>query len=571
LLAVPALVPLAPLQDAQKLVLEGDIIGSVGVAVSVENLEVNDAGDWLVEVDTNNPDETIDFVVLRSGAIFQVEGDALAMPAGANIDTFDSMILNGAGELVQNFVLGNTGSTSDNAGVYFDGQLVLQKGQLATAAGFGPGTIYGAFEDVQLSAATNRQIYLRGWVDDPTVPTTGTSDWVALLIDIDAAGSVTGQALLAKEGQVLPGQTAFINTVRSGPHAGAFNDVGEAIFGCDLDGDIDDAVVYHWSGGTYTLLAQEGQPSGVGNLVWGDLVSPEVDLNDAGDWTIKDRLDAPGASDGIIVKNGMKFVQEGDSLPEIAPYVFDDFGNGAAALTKAGDVLWYGEWTDPDTNVDSGLFLNDQLIVQEGVTMGGGVILDTIGKQSENYRISPSGQYVIFWAVQLGGFEGAFLLDLGAPLPDPVSYCTAKPGLACGVPAIGWSGVSSAAATSGFQITAAPGRSERTGVLLYTSGGRANLPFPSGGHILCISASPLRRGGPTESGGTPGPNCDGVFVLDMNAFAHGLWVPPGGQAPNNPAPFLTTVGQQINVQWWGRDTPATGSFMSDGLEYVIGL
>ena len=56
----------------------------------------------------------------------------------------------------------------------------------------------------------------------------------------------------------------------------------------------------------------------------------------------------------------------------------------------------------------------------------------------------------------------------------------------------------------------------------------------------------------------------------MNAFAQGLWVPPGGQAPNNPAPFLTTAGQQINVQWWGRDTPGTGSFMSDGLEYVTG-
>jgi hypothetical protein len=160
-----------------------------------------------------------------------------------------------------------------------------------------------------------------------------------MLLDIDANGNFTGQTLIAKESQVLPGQTAFINTVRSGPHAGAFNNLGAVIFGCDLDGSVDDEVVYHWSGGAFTLLAQEGQPSGVGGLLWADLLSPEVDINDAGDWTVKDKLQTSAATDGIIVKNGAKFVQEGDSLPAIAPWVFDDFGNGAAALTDAGDVL----------------------------------------------------------------------------------------------------------------------------------------------------------------------------------------------------------------------------------------
>jgi plastocyanin len=153
--------------------------------------------------------------------------------------------------------------------------------------------------------------------------------------------------------------------------------------------------------------------------------------------------------------------------------------------------------------------------------------------------------------------------------PAPESYCTAKGGLACGPTAIASVGVPSATAASGFTITAAPARSNKPGILLYTSAGRANLPFPQGGHILCIQASPLRRGGPTASGGTPGPNCDGVFTIDWNAFAHGVWVPPGGQTPNSPAPFLLVIGQQVNAQWWGRDTVATGSFMSDALEYRV--
>ena len=86
----------------------------------------------------------------------------------------------------------------------------------------------------------------------------------------------------------------------------------------------------------------------------------------------------------------------------------------------------------------------------------------------------------------------------------------------------------------------------------------------------------LRRAGSTNSGGTPGPNCDGLFAVDMSAFAQGAWpVPacdgsPSGIPPSSPAGFLATPGTAVNVQCWGRDTRATGSFVSDGLQYVVG-
>jgi hypothetical protein len=153
------------------------------------------------------------------------------------------------------------------------------------------------------------------------------------------------------------------------------------------------------------------------------------------------------------------------------------------------------------------------------------------------------------------------------PCPTPVVYCTAKPGLACGVPAIASSGKPSASLASGFVVSAGPARSERLGVLLYTSSGRDLLPFPSGGHVLCI-AVPVRRGGPADSGGTPGPNCDGLFALDLNSFASGNYNPP--VATYSPAAFLSTVGTQVNCQWWGRDTVANGALLSDALEFLVG-
>jgi len=150
---------------------------------------------------------------------------------------------------------------------------------------------------------------------------------------------------------------------------------------------------------------------------------------------------------------------------------------------------------------------------------------------------------------------------------NPVTYCTPKPGLACGTPGIQFSGVPSATATNGFKIGAGPARSNRLGVLLYTNAGPDNLPFPSGGHILCI-ATPVRRGGPADSGGTAGPSCDGFFGFDFNEFTSGNYNP--GFPTHSPAAFLKTPGTLINCQWWGRDTMATGSFMSDGLQFFQG-
>jgi FG-GAP repeat len=138
------------------------------------------------------------------------------------------------------------------------------------------------------------------------------------------------------------------------------------------------------------------------------------------------------------------------------------------------------------------------------------------------------------------------------------TYCTAKPGLVCGTPAISWSGSSSASQPSGFVIRAGPARGALPGVLIYSDGGAASTPFQGG--TLCVGA-PLRRGAPVDSGGTPGA-CDGVFALDLNAFA-------SGGAGGSPAAFLSVPGTEVHCQWWGRDSVTTGSFLSNGLRYLV--
>jgi hypothetical protein len=155
-------------------------------------------------------------------------------------------------------------------------------------------------------------------------------------------------------------------------------------------------------------------------------------------------------------------------------------------------------------------------------------------------------------------------------------FCTAKAGLVCGIPTITANGTPSASSTSGFTISAGPALSCKAGILLYSN--QAIVPgAPFEGGALCLEAMGLRRAGSTNSMGTPGPaSCDGEFSVDMNTFSMGVWVvprcdgTPAGIPANNPAAFLSNPGITISVQYWGRDSQATGSFVSAGLQYVVG-
>jgi hypothetical protein len=140
-------------------------------------------------------------------------------------------------------------------------------------------------------------------------------------------------------------------------------------------------------------------------------------------------------------------------------------------------------------------------------------------------------------------------------------HCTAKTN-SCGVrPQIAHSGAPSAAATAGFVISTSGARANRSGLLMYSPGGKANFPFNGG--TLCIAPQGLRRSPAVLSiGGTPGPFCDAVFQLDWNSFA-------SGNAGGNPQAFIASVGQVVNLQWWGRDSVAAGSLVSDAIEYTV--
>jgi hypothetical protein len=143
-------------------------------------------------------------------------------------------------------------------------------------------------------------------------------------------------------------------------------------------------------------------------------------------------------------------------------------------------------------------------------------------------------------------------------------YCTAKlNSLGC-LPQIGYSGIPSASASSGFTVSCAKLRNNKNGLLFYGVSGQQAAPFQGG--TLCVKA-PIKRTPSVNSGGTPAPanDCSGRFAIDMNSFAQGLL---GG----SPLPALKVAGTVVDCQWWGRDpgfTPPNNTTLSNAVEYTV--
>lgn len=384
------------------LVQEGDVVTGVGTVTSVSNFAVNNSGGWIVEAATDAV-STANDVLIKDGVLYLTEGQILAEPVGAGINTFDTVNLNNLGNSGWNFFLENTSGTSDDSGMYWNTTLLFQESTASTASGLTPGTPYIGFFEAKINDAND--ILLIATVDDPAIAS--TVDQVLMQLCVDGSGNLVSETLLAAEGQIPDGQTETIAVFGTGPLNFDQNANGVAMYLVDLNGSTaTDIAVYR---GT-TLVAQEGSPSPAVGRNW--LLSSSttaVALNDGGSYALRGGLDGDAASNTLIVRDGVPVVQEGDSLPEIAPFVLTNLGTGPVYLGNNGGVLWFGQWDDPDTTRNKALFVNDEILVQEGVTRIDGKLVDTLRGITDGYAMSDNGVYVVFEAVLQDGTEGAYL------------------------------------------------------------------------------------------------------------------------------------------------------------------
>jgi hypothetical protein len=142
--------------------------------------------------------------------------------------------------------------------------------------------------------------------------------------------------------------------------------------------------------------------------------------------------------------------------------------------------------------------------------------------------------------------------ECGQPCPVIQRYCTAKTNSLGCAPAMGWSGVPSVSASSGFLITCSDVIPDRTGQLFY---GYAASQAPFQGGYLCVKPPYRRTFVQLSIGSMP---CAAGYTFDFNA-----WMASGSDP-------LLAPGVNVFARWWMRDPQASFTTgFSDALTFTV--
>jgi hypothetical protein len=287
---------------------------------------------------------------------------------------------------------------NDNSGIYFGlpPNLLIQASNVSTAPQLPAGSIFRSFLYPKINSAG--QICSHLVVDDPTIP--GGFDTPALMILDPVAGT---QSIVAKGGDILAGQTWGISSFGWNRHQLAFNNAGHVMYTVNTyDNPNVSSNIYIDS----TLLVQSASPSPFGSAFLG---WQSVNLNNQNDYVFSCRTTDFSGEYGIV-SNGAAFLQSGDSLPDIEPFILNYVGT-PLFLGDDGTIVWSGAWQTPSGQRE-GIFVDYTMVVSTGGTVINGSLVQSLTLLDGSYTASQSGQYLLFQATLASGANGAYMIDL---------------------------------------------------------------------------------------------------------------------------------------------------------------
>jgi len=390
--------------QAEPLVVVGDAVPGIGNVTGTTLCSVADGGGWLALVYTDHANPDANDLLMKDGAVYLREGDPIAGGAVTFYGNFSKPRLNAHGDVA--FAVRSSGPQPSF--LILNGQSVLMTGDPVGAAGFGPGSTYAEFRDVELNDAG--RLVVLAEIADPSLADVRDA---VLWIDVDAAGTPVAEATVLKEGDAPFGSPLAVPGPIQLAQALAINEAGEVAMQVAVganSGVMKDQ----------TVLAAYGAASPVFGEQWSSFL-PAVDLGDGGDIGYVGR-----AGVNVVMWNGAVVAKEGDVLPAIAPYQIETIGFPAAAdvfVDAGGSIFWASEWSDPDASRDWGLFRDDVLILQEGVSLADGSVLAEVGGQAYALEVTDDGRLLAFDAKLADGRAGTFLLELESDV-SPLAGCS---------------------------------------------------------------------------------------------------------------------------------------------------
>ena len=411
--------PLAQGYPVEGLMDEGEIVPGIGQITAFLKVVVNDTGDWLAEIDTNNIDLSKDQALLRNGTVLLREGQSLAEPPGATVVEFVRIRVDEDGNAISILKLGGMPGDQDE-GIFFNDTPVLLKGQNTGAGGVTPGSPFTWFLGVEITTAG--EWIVAATVDDSTI--VGSFDHVLLRVAVDGAGGLLSETLVAMEDQILPGETVPIRNFGSSTQEPSIagNAAGQNLYVAVLHGVAGSGLFLDG-----TRVAGEGEPSPLSNRDYLPLRGRAVHLNDLGDYSIYAQVEGLNNTNEFLQRNEDVFVRESQLLDDIAPYGLHGgsttFGapHRTTLVDDSGNMIWTGRWDllpsggVVPSNENDGIFINEQLLVRESVTEIDGVLLTALFTGNENFAVSDGGRQVLF----VGDYDGTVKLARTVVSPPP--------------------------------------------------------------------------------------------------------------------------------------------------------
>ncbi len=184
------------------LVRAGDEIAGFGTVTGIDDITVNNQGDWLVEVRyTPTGGGGTQFLILKNGNVLVGPGDPVP-PSPSVVSSTSNLFkaLNNHGNTA--FRLALSGGPSAN-GMYYNLNPFVLNGQIASAPQFSANTPYIGFFRARLD--DSERLFLVASVDDPAI---ASSVDRALVWFLPNGMSGWTESVLAKEADVLAGMTA---------------------------------------------------------------------------------------------------------------------------------------------------------------------------------------------------------------------------------------------------------------------------------------------------------------------------------------------------------------------------
>jgi len=301
----------------------------------VLRVAVNNSGAWLLDVRGTNTGLVYDGALLNNTLglnpyILEGAPGYLATPANDEAAATWSLSLNNAG----NAGLGLATSFGGTNSVYFNATArPAAEGGAIVAAGLAAGTVWGVADAnmrVQLNDANQMLVV-------STIVESGASKRAVVVLQLDAAGTVTGTTLIAKEGGPVGAGPDTWATIAGGGEAAAMNNAGKVVFSGTTAGGVEG--VYANGVG---FVAVRGGPTPTSGLSWGALAGAPVDVNNNGVVALRGVLADGG---GIYTET----VEAGEAMDEAAR----TFGNGplnriVGTLSDDADVdMFRIQITDP--------------------------------------------------------------------------------------------------------------------------------------------------------------------------------------------------------------------------------